>query len=564
LLGSGFLALTACAEASPIRAPVTVTVPVTHGVAIDGGGTKRYCDYVAVKRTGPVCLGEVTAEAAANRERTFELDVALGKVVRYRIRNGWGGPGAAPDDSDVALEYAGDVVSGARLSSWGGRLLARWVYEDDGKRARLVDEAGRPYVRRADLPQLVETDFDEHGFPRSERKFDVNHVPRTADGCFEERTAHDADGRTLERSCFDPDGAPSATEGGVFRTTYEYPTGFRAEVARYFGVDRAPLGSDQGCATMRFSFDGNGNASRARCEGPSGELLYTTMIARDAHGAGVEFRVVGPDGKPKTGYDGFAVARARYDGAGRVTLNEYLDEAGRPAPGKRLERSRWDARSRLVELATFESGERGALPLQIERYEYDARDLAVVLRYVDTEGRPTRGPKGYGGLVTVFDERERIVEQSFRDTFGEPTADDSGFARVTFEYAPNGVDRKETRWFDLAGKQLDPVGASWIVVHSGDVPAIGKRKAAKNRTKDEARRRAEQARARLQRGEPFEEVARALSDDPTVLSNGGDLGVFHVGARLPVIDRTLMDAEVGDLSEVLETDLGFVVLKRTE
>ncbi len=553
-----------CVGGSATTAPVTVAVPAATATAAEAGATsKRYCDFVAFKQTGPVCLGEVSAEAATLRERTFELDVSSGKIVRYRIRNGWGGPGGGPDDSDVALEYDGDLVSSARLHTWSGRQVGRWVYEDGGKRARLVDDAGRPSVRSADLPQLVEVDFDARGFPSSERKYDVNRVPRTGGGCFEERTVHDPQGLTLERACFGPDGAPSAGDGGVFRTTYEYPHGARAEVAHYFGVDQAPLGTDQGCATTRFEFDASGNASRARCEGPRGEHLYTTLIARDAHGTGTEYRVVGPDGRPRMGYDGFATARARYDASGRVTLNEYLDAEGSPAPGKRLERSRWDGRSRLVELASFESSDRRARPVHVERYEYDERDLAVALRYVDADGRTIPGPKGYALLVTVFDERERIVEQSFRDVNGEPTADESGFARVTFEYAPNGVDKQETRWFDLAGKQLDPVGARWITVSWGNVPALGKRPAVKNRSKDEARRRAEQARARVTSGERFEDVARALSDDPATLDVGGDLGVFHVGTR-PAIDRTLMDASVGETSPVLETESAFVILLRTE
>jgi parvulin-like peptidyl-prolyl isomerase len=101
-------------------------------------------------------------------------------------------------------------------------------------------------------------------------------------------------------------------------------------------------------------------------------------------------------------------------------------------------------------------------------------------------------------------------------------------------------------------------------VHVVHVDAeIGYEVAAAARKPEEARARAEQARERLEDGEPFGAVAEALSDAKDRL-RGGVLGTFPRGMLAPEFDTFLFEADLGDVSEVIETDTGFHVLQRIE
>ena len=58
------------------------------------------------------------------------------------------------------------------------------------------------------------------------------------------------------------------------------------------------------------------------------------------------------------------------------------------------------------------------------------------------------------------------------------------------------------------------------------------------------------------RGMDFEEMARALSDDPAAERNGGRLGQFRKGELLPAIENVAFQLKVGQLSDPLETEFG--------
>lgn len=76
-----------------------------------------------------------------------------------------------------------------------------------------------------------------------------------------------------------------------------------------------------------------------------------------------------------------------------------------------------------------------------------------------------------------------------------------------------------------------------------------------------ARERAEAARARILAGEPFEEVAGELSEDALSRDKGGDLGWTPTRYLLPQVSAVLDSLEVGAVSPVVESDLGFHVFK---
>ena len=79
------------------------------------------------------------------------------------------------------------------------------------------------------------------------------------------------------------------------------------------------------------------------------------------------------------------------------------------------------------------------------------------------------------------------------------------------------------------------------------------------------REMAESLREQLIAGADFAEIARTYSIDTSSRPAGGDLGWFPVGYLLiPEVEAVAFDLEPGELSEVIESDLGFHIVQAIE
>ena len=84
------------------------------------------------------------------------------------------------------------------------------------------------------------------------------------------------------------------------------------------------------------------------------------------------------------------------------------------------------------------------------------------------------------------------------------------------------------------------------------------------RSRDEAKERAEEALAKLRSGSSFDEIAAAYSDEPGAADRGGDLGKFKKKMMVPRFSDVAFRLDVAQLSDVVETEFGFHVIRRTE
>ncbi len=80
--------------------------------------------------------------------------------------------------------------------------------------------------------------------------------------------------------------------------------------------------------------------------------------------------------------------------------------------------------------------------------------------------------------------------------------------------------------------------------------------------RETARSRLQELRARLQEGADFAELAAAHSDCPSGKSTGGSLGWFTRGMMVPAFEKAAFAMAVGELSEVIETPLGFHLIRK--
>jgi hypothetical protein len=78
------------------------------------------------------------------------------------------------------------------------------------------------------------------------------------------------------------------------------------------------------------------------------------------------------------------------------------------------------------------------------------------------------------------------------------------------------------------------------------------------------RQLAESLHQRIQAGEPFAELAREYSEDPSSAPAGGDRGWVPRGRLLPELEAIVFDLQIGEISEVIRTTFGFHVITVTD
>jgi len=78
--------------------------------------------------------------------------------------------------------------------------------------------------------------------------------------------------------------------------------------------------------------------------------------------------------------------------------------------------------------------------------------------------------------------------------------------------------------------------------------------------KAQVRRHAEEVLARVKGGAVFEEEAKKSSEGPTA-ARGGNIGFFKKGSMAPSLEAVVFSMKPGEMSEVIETDYGFQIVK---
>jgi len=87
-------------------------------------------------------------------------------------------------------------------------------------------------------------------------------------------------------------------------------------------------------------------------------------------------------------------------------------------------------------------------------------------------------------------------------------------------------------------------------------------------TEDDADRataesRIESIRSEIEAGASFDDMAAAHSECPSGKQNGGSLGWFGRGMMVPEFDEAVFSMNVGELSDIIETQFGFHIIFKT-
>ena len=81
------------------------------------------------------------------------------------------------------------------------------------------------------------------------------------------------------------------------------------------------------------------------------------------------------------------------------------------------------------------------------------------------------------------------------------------------------------------------------------------------RTSDETEKQLNEIRQRIVDGEEFSELAKEFSEDPGSAKLGGDLGWLGMGVLADEFEKTMIESEIGIISEVFQTEFGFHFLE---
>jgi len=76
-------------------------------------------------------------------------------------------------------------------------------------------------------------------------------------------------------------------------------------------------------------------------------------------------------------------------------------------------------------------------------------------------------------------------------------------------------------------------------------------------------KKARDIRERIIKGEPFEQVSRSTSDDPSVKINGGNLGYFSVFQMIMPFEDAAYSLKKGEISEPVRTPYGYHIIRIT-
>jgi len=85
-----------------------------------------------------------------------------------------------------------------------------------------------------------------------------------------------------------------------------------------------------------------------------------------------------------------------------------------------------------------------------------------------------------------------------------------------------------------------------------------------NRTREEARARAQECLLKIREGADFDAVVGECSDEPGAAERHGDLGVFQRDQMVKPFADAAFSLRVGEVSELVESPFGFHIIKRTE
>lgn len=189
-------------------------------------------------------------------------------------------------------------------------------------------------------------------------------------------------------------------------------------------------------------------------------------------------------------------------------------------------------------------------PNELEE-EYRRRNEQARIEYVFVDASDFEGPES-------TDEDAREYYEIHEDEFARPVQRKARFVTFSpqlFSASVTVTEREIERFYNRNAfryETTEQVRASHILFKTDAGQDV-----------DETRKRAEEVLAQARAGADFAELARTHSED-TSAAEGGDLGFFTRGQMVPQFENVAFSLPVGEVSDVVQTQFGFHIIKVTD
>jgi hypothetical protein len=521
-----------------------------------------YCTETTTRFGEDVCIQPIDPVTAAHRQTSVRLHTARGRVVRRDLINGHG-----------ALRLDPCAI---RELDWNG-TLRRATCRDAGGIARTVDvfEGGPATVRHEDAHGRVinveKRQLDARGFVISERYFDATGKPMASpDGPHEIR--HDRAPNGAESACTwrNEKGEPAVSKWGEASQVLSLDVRGELLTSRLFDLDGRPITVLRGFHECRRERDPWGNRIRVRFFGVDGapaiegdSAAAGFDVEHNEHGDAVRTRYIGSRGELVVGRKGFASVDMHYDSRGLVTDESYFGLDGGPIligagyAGLRAEFDDGGRTTRMVLLGP--TGQPTQLPNGTAemRWTYDDRGNKVRSEFFDLHGSVAATLPRMATIVSTYDAFDHLSGQELVNAQGLRVDGNEGWARCTFVRDVNGEVQSRT-CEDSRGSPVEIIEYDRIVI-----PFAGAFDAPSwlTTTRDDARRAADEARAKIANGAEFGELARnySLREIARTPSPRSEAAASRLPGDIAPIVKGLRP---GELSPVFELPSGFNLIRR--
>lgn len=196
---------------------------------------------------------------------------------------------------------------------------------------------------------------------------------------------------------------------------------------------------------------------------------------------------------------------------------------------------------------------RGAVVLE---FAVQKNGTITALRYTSSSGDVALDRAAYGG-VTTSNPLPPLPPEFAGPYLG---------IRIRFLYNPQPGDEKDMP--TVAIGKANPEQANIDVVRLSEILISTNQPNPEHSSISDgaiaAHARADLLLKQLRDGRSFEELAASDSDDAVSGSRGGDLGYFQRGKLAKSLEDVVFAMKPGDISDVIQTKQGFVILKVTE
>jgi hypothetical protein len=261
--------------------------------------------------------------------------------------------------------------------------------------------------------------------------------------------------------------APDQPKSDITRHELTFDdNGFATEV-RYQDNWGTPEHDAQGSFGEHFSYSPEGLVLRSTEIGPNGEDITLRSGVRavassyDDESRLLRLTLLGEDGRPINGPDGYAYYQRVYDsrGNGNDTAQTYYAADGKPTLNSRgyfKLVGYFDERGNNIEVAFYgvdgkpTPNKNGVASV---KRKFDDRSNVIEMAFFDVNGQPTYDTSGRAGVRQTFNEHGNIIEVDYYGVDGKPTISKEGFAKISRKFDERG-NLTEEAYFGVDGKPL--------------------------------------------------------------------------------------------------------------